>query len=386
MYEEAILAAQKLIEEYPGAPVAYDARWLLATSYEAKGDLDAALNEYKLIRSRFAQTEYGTEALEKIQFLEQRKPALSPGALLQMTFANAYRIGEEDELEISVYGDKDLAKTQIVRPDGKIAFPLVGDIHARGLTPDELREQLTRRLAKYVKKPNVTVIVSKYNSKQVFVLGQVKTQGVLRLSADITLLQAISRAGGMTEEADLQGALLVRDAQPLPINFEKLLRHGDMSQNALLRPNDIVLIPNVSDKKVFILGEVKQPRVISLKQKVTLIEAISSAGGFTRDAQSKNVLILRGGLGSSRMTVADVDEITDAGQMAHNMLLQPNDVVYVPKTLMAKAERYFEAISKAVVPIVLTEFGIALYPTVKSVLTTGSGPSVGLIPQPQPPP
>jgi polysaccharide export outer membrane protein len=296
-----------------------------------------------------------------------------------------YRIGKDDELEISVYGDDNLAKTQRVRPDGKIAFPLIGDIKASGATPDELREQVTQRLSKYLRNPQVTVIVSKYNSKQVFVLGQVKTPGVLFLSSDINVLQGVARAGGVTEEADLHGALLIRDARVVPVNFDKLLRSGDFTQNILLRPNDAILIPNVSAKKIFVLGEVKQSLAIALRNPVTLIEAISMAGGFTSDAESQNVVVVRGGLGADNILNVNVDDITSQGLLAKNMPLQPNDIVYVPKSFIAEVGYFAEKISKILTPIILTEFGISLYPTVKEVIKTGKNTqSQTLIPQPQP--
>lgn len=317
-------------------------------------------------------------SLEKLPTPPERPPS-DPMSLSE------YRIGKDDELDISVYGDDDLAKTQTVRPDGKIAFPLLEDIQASGATPEELREQLRQRLSRYLKNPHVTVIVSKYNSKQVFVLGQVKIPGVLLLSSDINVLQGIARAGGVTEEADLQGALLVRDAQVVPVNFDKLLRSGDFTQNILLRPNDTILIPNVSAKRVFVLGEVKQSLAIALKNPMTLIEAISMAGGFTSDVDSQNVVIVRGGLGADNILKVNVDDITEQGLMARNMPLQPNDIVYVPKSFIAEAGYFAENISKIITPIILTGFGISLYPTVESVITTGKSlQSTILIPQPRP--
>ncbi len=334
---------------------------------------------------RPSQGQDQNEAPRKIQFSQLKlapppeRPASDPMSLSE------YRIGKDDELVISVYGDDDLAKTQTVRPDGKIAFPLLGDIQASGATPDELREQVRQRLSKQIRNPRVTVIVSKYNSKQVFVLGQVKTPGVLLLSSDINVLQGIARAGGVTEEADLQGALLVRDAQVVPVNFDKLLRSGDFTQNILLRPNDAILIPNVSAKRVFVLGEVKQSLAISLRHPVTLIEAIALAGGFTSDAESKNVVVVRGGLGADNVLKVNVDDITRQGLMDNNMPLQPNDIVYVPKSFVAEIGYFAEKISKILTPLILTEFGISLYPAVKEVINTGKNPqSPTLIPQPQP--
>lgn len=349
----------------------YEPQWLLAQTYEQKGDTTAAIEEYKSIRKNFPQTAHGSEALYRIELLERQLPSRPADSSPSVSSRKEYRLDADDEVQISVYGDDELSNTQTVRPDGKIAFPLAGDVYVAGMTPDELRAQITLRLSKFVRNPQVTVIVSKYNSKQVYVLGQVKTPGIVRLSTDITVLQGIAHAGGMTDDADLQGALLVRNAQIVPVNFERLLRNGDFTQNIPLHPNDTILVPNVSGRKIFILGEVKQPIAIPLKQAMSLVESLSIAGGFTRDADSKNVVIVRGGLGSSNMFTVNVDQITDKAVTAKNAVLQPNDIVYVPKTLMAHVDRFFEHVSKIIAPIVLTEFGIALGPTVYSVLTKG---------------
>jgi polysaccharide export outer membrane protein len=323
------------------------------------------------------------KALGKIQLSQEKLPTPPERPPSDPMSLSEYRIGKDDELDISVYGDSELAKIQTVRPDGKIAFPLVGDIRASGATPDELREQVTQRLSKYLKNPRVTVIVSKYNSKQVFVLGQVKTPGVLLLSSDINVLQGVARAGGVTEEADLQGALLIRDAQVVPVNFDKLLRSGDFTQNILLRANDAILIPNVSAKRVFVLGEVKQSLAITLRHPVTIIEAISMAGGLTSDADSQNVVVVRGGLGADNILKLNVSDITGQGLVVKNMRLQPNDIVYVPKSFIAEVGYFAEKISKILTPIILAEFGISLFPIAREVIRTGNIPATTtIVPQP----
>ena len=109
------------------------------------------------------------------------------------------------------------------------------------------------------------------------------------------------------------------------------------------------------------------------------------AGGFTSDAESQNVVVVRGGLGTDNVLKVNVDDITGQGLMAKNMRLQPNDIVYVPKSFIAEVSYFAEKIFKILTPLILVEFGISLYPTVKSVITTGKNPgSKTLIPQSQP--
>jgi polysaccharide export outer membrane protein len=292
-------------------------------------------------------------------------------ASLGPVLAAEYRIGVDDKLEISVYGDRDLSKTQTVRPDGKIDFPLAGTLQAAGLTADDLGARIRERLVKYLRDPQVTVLITEYNSRRVSVLGEVKTPGLLRLSADISLLEAVSRVGGLTENSDLQGALLVRDSKVLPVDFEKLLRRGDLTQNVLLRPNDVVFIPDLRNKKVFILGEVNKPQVAILKPGLTLVESISLAEGFTRSAESRNVLIIRGGLGTPKILEVNVAAVTREGQVASNVPLESGDIVFVPASLIANVVRFFDDLRTIISPFVLAATGITLYPDVKSVLESG---------------
>jgi polysaccharide export outer membrane protein len=345
-YDEAIAIFKELIARDAKGPFAYEAQWLLAKSYEAKGDVLAAVEEYKRVRAQFPQTAYGSQALQRLLAIDQPPhPSILKGPL-RPPISEEYRIGEEDELEISVYGDEDLTKTQTVRPGGTISFPFIRSVQAVGRTAQELQEEITKGLSRYVRNPQVSVIIKKYNSKQVFVLGEVKSPGVLRLSSEITLLEAISRAEGLRETADLQGALLIRDGQIVPVDFEQLFKRGNFAHNVALKPNDTILIPTTAHRIAQVLGEVKNPGVIKLTPGVTLSESIAEAGGFTKDAVTENIVILRGGLAHPRMIKVNFDEITQRGDTAHNVTLEPLDVVYVPRMPLATVERYNDIVAK----------------------------------------
>ena len=283
-----------------------------------------------------------------------------------------YEIGPDDELAISVYGETDLSKTETVRPDGKVALPLIGDVQASGLTPDELRRRIAEKLAKFVRNPRVTVIVSAYKSKKVSVLGEVRYPGVVPLSAETTLLEGISRAGGVTENADLEGALLVRKGQILPVSFERLIHAGDLERNNVaLESADVILIPNIAAKKVFVLGEVKQPLVTSIKYGVNIFELIAMAGGFTHEAEKRNVLVVRGGLGDPKILKIDVEAIAKQGRLDQNIALKAGDIVYAPRSVVGDLDHFFQHLTTWLQPIVMAETGIILGPDVKEVLTNG---------------
>ena len=267
----------------------------------------------------------------------------------------AFVLGVGDELRISVYGYTELQVTQTVRPDGNVAFPLAGTTRASGLTPEALEKTLTASLAAFIREPRVTVIVTAYNSRRAVSIGELNTPGVIPVSSAITLLEGISRAGGLTNEADLSGAMLVRDGKALPISFERLLRMGDLSQNVMLLPNDDLLVPNVAAKKIYVLGEVREPQVVTSRFSVSLVEAITLAGGLSRAAQSKNILVIRGGLAKPELLTVNLQNLADKFDVSQNIGLLPGDIVYVPRSTFANVVEFFGQIRDIVSPILLIE-------------------------------
>lgn len=156
-----------------------------------------------------------------------------------------YTIGIEDVLSIRVWGEAALDLRVRVRPDGKITVPLVNDIRVEGLTPDQVRAEIAKRLTSYIRDPNVTVIVDEINSFRVYVLGEVARQGPINLFRPTRLLQVIASAGGLTQFSRKEVTLL-RDEngveRRIRVDYKKLLA-GDPSQaNVFLKPGDTVLV------------------------------------------------------------------------------------------------------------------------------------------------
>jgi polysaccharide export outer membrane protein len=284
-----------------------------------------------------------------------------------------YRIGEEDEIAISVYGDEQLERAQIVRPGGKISFPFVGELMASGRTAGELSADVTSGLSRYIKDPKVTVIITKYNNRRVTVLGEVGRPGVLQLASDIDLLEGIARAGGFSTNADLRGAVLVRDGEIAPVDFLALFHHGDMSQDVILRRGDVILVPNIQDKKVFVLGEVNRPQTLPLRPGVTLLTAIGQSAGFTHEARKTHVVIVRGGFAHPTLITINIEKLAQ-GEGPGDLPLQPGDIVYVPKSIVANVVKLFQNITAILAPLVLAQSGIVLWPSVKAVFR-GEAPS-----------
>lgn len=170
-------------------------------------------------------------------------PAASAGASVDASF----RLGPEDAVEIAVWKDDALKATVLVRPDGAISFPLVGEIAAAGRTLTEVREEIVRRLARFVPDPEVSVTLTRAASYRVYVLGRVNRPGDFVVGRPLDVLQALSLAGGTTPFAREDEIRIVRRVegrpQSLPFDLRRLRREGDLSQNIVLRSGDVLFVP-----------------------------------------------------------------------------------------------------------------------------------------------
>jgi polysaccharide export outer membrane protein len=157
-----------------------------------------------------------------------------------------YVIGPDDALHIAVWKEADLTVTLPVRPDGKISLPLLNDVQAAGLTPQQLGESLTEKLKKYIADPRVTVVVTAINSKRIYLTGEVLHAGAIPMLPNMTVLQALSSAG-MSQFANTKRIYVLRTEngkqQKLPVNYRKLVKGEKIEQNYLLQPGDTIVVP-----------------------------------------------------------------------------------------------------------------------------------------------
>jgi polysaccharide export outer membrane protein len=158
-----------------------------------------------------------------------------------------YVIGPEDVLDIIFWRDKDMSAEVTVRPDGRITLPLINEMQASGVTPEELRGALMTAAAKYVQDPNVTVVVKAINSRKVFITGQVGKPGAYSLTAPTTVMQLIALAGGLHEFADAKNIIIMRTENGRPMayafNYKDVLKRKNLKQNIELKPGDTVVVP-----------------------------------------------------------------------------------------------------------------------------------------------
>ena len=159
----------------------------------------------------------------------------------------AYVIGPEDALDIAVWKDETLKGTVLVRPDGGISFPLAGDFVVAGMTAVQARDELVKRLEKFIPEPVVTVAVVKVSSYHIYVLGRVNKPGELLVGRNIDVLQALTLAGGLTPFASEDGIRVIRKVDNLtisiPFQYSKVRKGVDLTQNITLKSGDVLLVP-----------------------------------------------------------------------------------------------------------------------------------------------
>ncbi len=267
-----------------------------------------------------------------------------------------YRVGLGDVLSIIVYDHPELTipagaersaaeAGNEVRSDGTIFYPYIGRVEVVGRTLDEIRDELARRLADYLADPQVDVRMAAFNSQKVYVSGAVGTPGTLPITGvPMTVVDALSQAGGAQENANWHEVILTRDGQEERLSLYALLREGDQGQNRLLQDGDVLHVPSAENQAVAVMGQVRSPGNIALgNERFSLTDALARAGGVNEGtAQPSGIFVIRGqGEGSDKLaTVYQLDiRNATAFTLGSHFTLQPQDVVYVTTAPLARWNR-----------------------------------------------
>jgi polysaccharide export outer membrane protein len=173
-------------------------------------------------------------------------PAPTVPTMAAGTAADAYVIGASDVLTVTVWKEPTLSGSILVRPDGMISLPLLGDVQASGLTPLQLADQIATKLKKFIQDPNVSVVISQIHSKVIYLLGEVGKKGPIEMTPGMTLLEAIASAGGVTDYANTKKIYILRDEagkhQKIPVHYKEALK-GDSTLDLVLKPGDTIVVP-----------------------------------------------------------------------------------------------------------------------------------------------
>ncbi len=254
----------------------------------------------------------------------------------------SYRIGPQDRLQITVWEHPELndpggEKIQpelagkVVDENGDLYYPYVGNIHVAGKTVSEARADLTRELSKYFKKVKLDIRVLSFQAHRVCVVGEVKTPGVQTMNeTPLTVAEAISRAGGVSPDADMNNVALARDGKVYKIDVLSLYEKGSSTQNLLLKDGDVLNIPDRKDNKVLVVGEVGKQQALTInKGRLSLSQALGESYGFDNNTSNPDeVYVIRPGDMNPEIFQLKADS-PDALILAEQFPLQPHDTVFV---------------------------------------------------------
>lgn len=330
----------------PGSHLNVENKNIIADNSDSNVDISKQVNVYPLTARKVKE------------FSKPHISAKSNTALDAEIARYQYRVGPGDILNITIWDHPELTipagsyrssaeAGNWVHADGTIFYPYIGQVRVEGKTVTEVRMEIAKRLAAFIESPQVDVNVASFRSQKAYVTGEINKPGKQPITnVPLTLLDAINQAGGLAADADWRNVTLTRNGNEERLSLYALMQRGDLTQNRLLRPGDIVHVPRNDAQKVFVMGEVNEPKLLKIDRAgMSLTEALSNVGGINQlSADATGVFVIRSkvkqqyavsdqALETQSNTIADIYQlnIQDASALVvgTEFELEPYDIVYV---------------------------------------------------------